>query len=152
MSEPYTNTEINFYYHFNSRLSYGCFGNCLVPDCLKSTHINLCLYCSTSISFKYWLPSTSWRLTLEIWVLIKISFHSPRFLLEPWDVRELYIRKTADLPLQLLVGTFLRFVAINFIFYQKPLYKSLHQSFFYSFITILPSKSGVTLHYRTILP
>jgi hypothetical protein len=29
----------------------------------------------------------------------------------------------------------------DFIFYQKPLYKSLHQSFFYS--TILPSESGV---------
>jgi hypothetical protein len=40
----------------------------------------------------------------------------------------------------------------NFIFYQKPLYKSLHQSFFYSFITILPSESGVTLYYSTILP
>jgi hypothetical protein len=32
----------------------------------------------------------------------------------------------------------------DFIFYSKPLYKSLHQSFFYSFITILPSESGVT--------
>jgi hypothetical protein len=40
----------------------------------------------------------------------------------------------------------------NFIFYHKPLYKLLHQSFFYSFITILPSESGVTLHYSTILP
>ena len=40
----------------------------------------------------------------------------------------------------------------DFIFYPKPLYKSLHQSFFYSFITILPSESGVTLHYCTILP
>ena len=40
----------------------------------------------------------------------------------------------------------------DFIFYQKPLYKSLHQSFFYSFITILPSESDVTLHYSTILP
>jgi hypothetical protein len=40
----------------------------------------------------------------------------------------------------------------DFIFYQKPLYKSLHQSFFYSFITILPSESGVTVHYSTILP
>ena len=40
----------------------------------------------------------------------------------------------------------------DFIFYQKPLYKSLHQSFFYSFITILPSERGVTLHYSTILP
>jgi hypothetical protein len=39
----------------------------------------------------------------------------------------------------------------DFIFYQKPLYKSLHQSFFYSFITILPSEIGVTLHYSTIL-
>jgi hypothetical protein len=29
----------------------------------------------------------------------------------------------------------------DFIFYPKPLYKSLHQSFFYSFITILPSES-----------
>jgi hypothetical protein len=38
------------------------------------------------------------------------------------------------------------------IFYQKPLYKSLHQSFCYSFIPILPSESGVTLHYSTILP
>ena len=38
----------------------------------------------------------------------------------------------------------------DFIFYPKPLYKSLHQSFFYSFITILPSESGVTLHYSTI--
>ena len=36
--------------------------------------------------------------------------------------------------------------------YPKPLYKSLHQSFFYSFITILSSESGVTLHYSTILP
>ena len=40
----------------------------------------------------------------------------------------------------------------DFINCQKPLYKSLHQSFFYSFITILPSESGVTLHYSTILP
>jgi len=39
----------------------------------------------------------------------------------------------------------------NFIFYRKPLYKSLHQWFFYSFMTILPSESGVTLHYSTIL-
>ena len=37
----------------------------------------------------------------------------------------------------------------DFIFYQKPLYKSLHQSFFYSLITILTSESGVTLHYST---
>jgi hypothetical protein len=31
-----------------------------------------------------------------------------------------------------------------------PLYS--FQSFFYSFIAILPSESGDTLHYRTILP
>jgi hypothetical protein len=38
----------------------------------------------------------------------------------------------------------------DFIFYPKPLYKSLHQSFFYSFITILPSENGVTLHFTAI--
>jgi hypothetical protein len=42
-------------------------------------------------------------------------------LLEPWDVRELYIRKTADLPLQLLVGTFPHFVAIGFYFLSSTL-------------------------------
>ena len=55
---------------------------------------------------------------------------SPRFLcrptafmdlMQPWDVRELYIRKTADLPLQLLVGTFPRFVAIGFYFLSETL-------------------------------
>ena len=94
-----------------------------------------------------------------------MSACSPRFLcrptafffdlLEPWDVRELYIWKTADLPLQLCVDTFPRFVWLtlsDFIFYPKPLYKSLHQSFFYSFITILPSESGVALDYSTIFP
>jgi hypothetical protein len=50
-------------------------------------------------------------------------------LLEPWAVRTLSIRKTADLPLQLWVGTFPRFVAIRFYFHSKPLYRSLHQSF-----------------------
>ena len=40
----------------------------------------------------------------------------------------------------------------DFIFYPKPLYKSLHQSFFYSLITILPTESGVTLDYCTIFP
>ena len=60
------------------------------------------------------------------------------------------LRKTADLPLQLCVGTFPRFVAIGFYFLSETLYKSLHQSFFYSFIVILPSESGVTLDYNTI--
>ena len=40
----------------------------------------------------------------------------------------------------------------NFIFYPQSLYKSLHQSFFYSFMTILPSESGITLHYSAIFP
>jgi hypothetical protein len=35
-------------------------------------------------------------------------------LLEPSNVRAQYIRKTADLPHQLWVGTFPRFVAIGF--------------------------------------
>ena len=42
-------------------------------------------------------------------------------LLEPWDVRELYIRKTPDLPLQLYVDTFPRFVAIGFYFLSETL-------------------------------
>ena len=42
-------------------------------------------------------------------------------LLEPWDVRELYIRKTADLPLQLCVDTFPRFVAIGCYFLSESL-------------------------------
>ena len=56
--------------------------------------------------------------------------YSPRFLrrpmaffdlLEPWDVRELSISKTADLPVQLWTGTFPRFVAIRFYFLSKTL-------------------------------
>jgi hypothetical protein len=43
------------------------------------------------------------------------------FLLEPWDVGELYIRKTADLPLRLLVSTFPCFVAIGFYFLSETL-------------------------------
>jgi hypothetical protein len=34
--------------------------------------------------------------------------------LEPWDIRALSIRKTADLALQLWVDTFSSFVAIRF--------------------------------------
>jgi hypothetical protein len=45
-------------------------------------------------------------------------------LVEPWDVRALSIRKAADLPLQLCVGTFPRFVAIGFYFLSETLYKS----------------------------
>ena len=52
---------------------------------------------------------------------------SPRFLCRPTafcsisDVRALSIRKTADLPLQLWVGTFPRFVAIGFYFLSETL-------------------------------
>ena len=42
-------------------------------------------------------------------------------LLESWDVRALSIRKTADLPLQICVGTFPRFVAIGFYFLSETL-------------------------------
>ena len=42
-------------------------------------------------------------------------------LLELWNVRELYIRKTVDLPLRLWVGTFPRFVAIRFYFLSETL-------------------------------
>ena len=60
------------------------------------------------------------------------SGSSPRFLCRPtafcstllelWDVRVLSIRKTADLPLQLLVGTFPRFVVIGFLFFIRNPY------------------------------
>jgi hypothetical protein len=56
--------------------------------------------------------------------LSKIPLPSDGFLfdlLEPWDVRALSIRKTADLPLQLWVGTFPRFVAIRFYFLSEPM-------------------------------
>ena len=42
-------------------------------------------------------------------------------LLVPWDVRALSIRKTANLPLQLWVATFPRFVAIRFYFLSENL-------------------------------
>jgi hypothetical protein len=95
--------------------------------------------------------------TLKLaWVLIVRDSSAVRrhyiFLLEPWDVRELYIRKTADLPSNSGSAHFHVSWLLDFIFYQKPLCKSLHQSFFYSFITILPSESGVSLHYSTIFP
>jgi hypothetical protein len=86
---------------------------------------------------------------------------SPRFLwrptafmdlLWPWDVREFYIRNTADFPSNYGSAHFHVSWLFDFIFYQKPLYKSLHQSFFYSFITILPSESGVTHDYCMIFP
>ena len=99
----------------------------------------------------YW-----WNCGPSLFIIVRDSSVVRRhyiFLLEPLDIRELYIRKTADLLLQLWVSTFPRFVAIGFYFlYQKPLYKSLHQSFFYSFITILSSESGIALYYSTILP
>jgi hypothetical protein len=67
------------------------------------------------------VTSTNRALAIDNCGIIK---YSPRFLcrptafcstlLEPWDVRALSIRKTADLPLQLWVGTYPRFVAIDF--------------------------------------
>ena len=90
-----------------------------------------------------------------------LSFCSPRFLcrltafmdlLQPWDVRALYIRKPRICLSSSWSAHFHVSWLSDFIFYQKPLYKSLHQSLFYSFITILPSESSVTLHYNTILP
>ena len=92
-----------------------------------------------------------------------IMYISPRFLCRPmafcstsWSrgtsEHSPFIRKTADLPLQLRVGTFPHFVPIRFYFLSKPLNKSLHQSFLYSFITILHSQSGVTLDYCMIFP
>ena len=63
-----------------------------------------------------------WYFT-HVWV-VQDSSASDRFffdLLEPLDVRELYIRKIADLPLQFCVDTFPRFVAIGFYFLSETL-------------------------------
>ena len=74
-------------------------------------------------------------------IIVKIFGHiisgSPRFLchpmaffdlLQPWDVRELYIWKTTDFPSNSGSAHFYVSWLFDFIFYQKPLYKSLHQS------------------------
>ena len=61
------------------------------------------------------LITTSWALD----TLVRDS--SAVDLLEPWDVTALSIRKSADLPLQLWVGTFPRFVAIGFYFLSETL-------------------------------
>ena len=76
---------------------------------------------------KQFLERGEWSFIFKL----KISFKLVRdssvvrrhyiFLLEPLDVRELYIRKTADLPLRLLIGTFPRFVAIGFYFLSETL-------------------------------
>jgi hypothetical protein len=54
-----------------------------------------------------------------VWVLWRMS---PSFLVRDSSaVRALSIRKTADLPLQLWVGTYPRFVAIGFYFLSETL-------------------------------
>ena len=65
---------------------------------------------------------SDWTLQLiyEI-VVCQSEIPLPFDLLEPWDVRALFIRKTADLPLQLWVGTFPRFVAIGLYFLSETL-------------------------------
>jgi hypothetical protein len=66
-------------------------------------------------------------------------------LLEPWVVRELYIRKTADFPLQLCVDTFPRFVAIGFYFlssFQRPLFVQFLSNF-YRFPNVLQLQVAV---------
>ena len=109
-----------------------------------------------SSDFKLSVPKQIFRIIFKIFIRVaNVIVLSPRFhcrpkaffldLLERWDVRELYIPKTADLPMQLCLGTFPHFVAIGFYFLSETLiYKSLHQSFFYSFITILPSERFYT--------
>jgi hypothetical protein len=62
--------------------------------------------------------------TTYMQLLSEIPLPSDGFLFdlqELWDVGALSIRKTADLPFQLRVGTFPRFVAIGFYFLSKTL-------------------------------
>ena len=83
--------------------------------------------------------------------------HSPRFLCRPtcWSrgtsESSIYRKQRICCCNSALAHFHVSWLS-DFIFYPKPLYKSLHQSFFYSFITILPSESGVTIHYSTMLP
>ena len=124
---------------------------------LMLQHGDMDLDCISS-DFKLSVPKQIFRIIFKIFIRVaNVIVLSPKAffldLLERWDVRELYIPKTADLPMQLCLGTFPHFVAIGFYFLSETLiYKSLHQSFFYSFITILPSERGFTLHYSTIFP
>jgi hypothetical protein len=72
-----------------------------------NTPLSIYLICSL------WVPS--------LWTIYLVRHSSAvrrlsLFLIEPWDVRGLYIWKTADLTLQLLVGTFPCFLAIGFYF------------------------------------
>jgi hypothetical protein len=72
-----------------------------------------------------------------LWMNRKMNGEAIYIRVSPWQVRELYIRKTADFPSNSGSVHFHVSWLFDFIFYQKPLYKSLHHSFFYSFITIL---------------
>jgi hypothetical protein len=70
------------------------------------------------------VKKTKRHFILDACLYYKIPLPSDDFLfdlLEPWDIRALSIRKTADLPLQLWVGTFPRFVAIGFYFLSETL-------------------------------
>jgi hypothetical protein len=64
-------------------------------------------------------------------------------LLEPCDVRELYIRKIADFPLLLCVDTFPRFVAIGFYFLSEtliPITSPIIFLFIHNYLTLRKSR------------
>ena len=106
-------------------------------------------------SYTLWFDKTDARISDSSGDQFQIPLPSDGFLfdlLEPWEVRELFIRKQRICRCNSCSTHFHVSQLSDFIFYPKPLYKSLHQSFFYSFITILPAESGVTLHYSTIFP
>jgi hypothetical protein len=90
----------------------------------KNFYIEIRIVCLCNLERHY--VQLLYSVTLTMLVLVRdysaaLPSDSIFFLLEPWDVRELYIRKTTDLPLQLLVGTFPRFVAIRFYFLSETL-------------------------------
>ena len=74
-----------------------------------------------AVNRAHWLPNENSRICsthfVDGWHIVRDSSVVRRhyiLLLEPSDVRAQYIRITADLPHQLWVGTFPRFVAIGF--------------------------------------
>ena len=85
----------------------------VAKHCRQDFEVQTFMQCS-----RLW-PVWSWSTS---WLVRDSSADGFLFdLLEPWNVRALSIRKTADLPLQLWVGTFPRFVAIGFYFLSKTL-------------------------------
>jgi hypothetical protein len=102
----------NICYHYTKEIDL------IVPSLFVTTARPQCAFPSYRHVWESLIFHLSRRTTIIQDLLVRRHYI---FLLEPWDVRELYIRKTADLLLQLWVSTFPRFVAIGFYFLSETL-------------------------------